>query len=153
MRFYSGVCVLVAVSVGLVAGACGSSNAGTGSGNDEPKCLAKAADTSCTPLYEPTFDNVFKNTLSTTCAAPGCHSGSQPTGGMALDEIDKAYTNILATSSTLDPRITPGDVTCGKVLVRLESKDKTYSMPPPPAELRNGEVCSIIQWIAMGAKR
>jgi hypothetical protein len=147
MRLYT-IRGLALVSLGLAAAACGSSD-----GSDEPTCLAKPASTDCTPLYAPTFDNVFNNALSMTCAAAGCHSGSQPKGNMALDQIEQAYTNLLAKSTTGDPRITPGDVTCGKVIVRLESKGKSYSMPPPPAALRDGEVCSIAQWIANGAKR
>ncbi len=148
MRFLTAFSGLIALSCAALAAACGSSN-----GSDEPTCLPAPASTTCTPLYEPTFDNVFMNTLSTTCAATGCHSGAQPTGNMALDEIEKAYTNITAKSTTGEPRIEKGNVQCGKVIVRLESKDKSYSMPPQGATLRDGEVCSIAQWIAMGAKR
>jgi hypothetical protein len=149
MRFFTAIRGLAAVALAALAAACGSSNASS----DEPTCLPEAVNTNCTALYEPTFDNVFKYTLSTTCAAPSCHSGSQPTGDMALDQIDRAYTNLLSKSTTGDPRITPGDVHCGKLIVRLESKGKSYSMPPPPAMLQDGALCSIAQWIAMGAMR
>jgi hypothetical protein len=149
MRSYTAIRGLIAAVLGIAAASCGSS----GTNDDEPSCLSHAVSTDdCTPLYEPTFDNVFKNTLSTTCAAPGCHSGSQPEAGMALDDIDRAYTNLLAKSTTGGPRITPGDVRCGKVIVRLESKDKSYSMPPL-TPLPDNQLCSIVQWIANGAMR
>jgi hypothetical protein len=150
MRFSSAICGVIASALaGVVVAACG----GDGGSSDEPTCLSKPVSTDCAPFYEPTFDNVWKNTLKTTCAASGCHSGSQPTGNMALDQEDQAYTNLMATSTTGEPRIKSGDVQCGKVIVRLNTKGKSYSMPPPPTSLSAGELCSIAQWIAKGATR
>jgi hypothetical protein len=141
-----GVC---GVFLGVLASACSSDNSTT---TGEPTCLAEAQSTDCTALYAPTFDAVFANTLSGTCAARECHRAPNPTGNMALDEIETAYTNLLAKSSTGEPRITPGDVKCGKVIVRLETPGESYSMPPG-RQLPATELCSIRQWIANGAKR
>lgn len=148
MRFHSAIYGVVAAGfVGVVGTACGSGN-----GDDEPACLPAPASTDCTRLYAPTFDNVWKNTLSTTCAAPGCHSGSMPTGDMALDNEDQAYTNLLTKSTTSEPRVTPNDVKCGKIIVRLHTKGQSYSMPPDQM-LDANTLCSITQWIANGAMR
>jgi len=132
----------------LALASCSSENTNTG----EPTCLAQAESTDCPALYAPTFDAVFKNTISTTCAATGCHREPNPTGNMALDEIETAYTNLLAKSPSGEPRVTPGDVKCGKVIVRLETAGASYSMPPG-RQLPEGELCSFRQWIANGAKR
>lgn len=126
---------------------------GGGNNDGEPTCLAAPVSTSCSALYEPTFDNVWKYTLSTTCAAAGCHSGSMPTGNMALDNEDQAYTNLISVKSANgEARVNPNDVQCGKVIVRLNSKNESYSMPPGMS-LDAGTLCSIDQWIANGAKR
>ena len=147
MRFSRAIFAFLALSVGYPIGGCSS-----GDGNSEPTCLSAAASTSCTPLYTPTFDNVWKNTLSKTCAATDCHSGATPKGNMALDDEDKAYTNLLGKSANGEPRVTAGDVKCGKVIVRTHTKGESYSMPPN-LPLGDTELCSLTQWIAMGAMR
>lgn len=134
----------------MVVAAC-SGDSGSNSG--EPKCLSKPVNTTdCTLKYDPTWDNVWQYTLKPTCAAPQCHSGASPQGNMNLEDKDQAYTNLLAKSTTGDPRVIPGDVMCGKALVRLNTKGESYSMPPPPRSLPDSELCSINKWIAMGAK-
>ena len=149
MRFHSAINGVVAAALAsVVAAACSSDG-----GSSEPTCLATAATTNCAPLYQPTFDNVWKYTLSVTCAAVDCHSGSQPTGNMALDQEDQAYANLLSKSANGEPRVNPRDVQCGKVIVRLHTPNEPYSMPPPPTSLDPGALCAITQWIANGAMR
>lgn len=76
-----------------------------------------------------------------------------PTGNMALDNEDQAYTNLISVKSANgEARVNPNDVQCGKVIVRLNSKNESYSMPPGMS-LDAGTLCSIDQWIANGAKR
>jgi hypothetical protein len=115
-------------------------------------CLARPASTDCQLTYEPTFDNVWTYTLSKTCAAPGCHSGSTPTGNMALDNEDQAYANLRANGTNGQPRVIAGDVTCGNVVVRLNTKNEPYSMPRGTS-LPSTDLCAIMQWIANGAMR
>jgi hypothetical protein len=134
----------------LAVASCSSDDPSPSTG--EPSCLAEAESTDCTATYQPTFDAVFKNTISRTCAAASCHREPTPAGNMALDEIDKAYTNLLAKSPSGEPRIIPGDVKCGKVIVRLETPNESYSMPPV-TPLPPGDLCSFRKWIANGAKR
>ena len=149
MSLHDAVQGFCGLSLGLLLSSCTSDNPAS----DEPGCLAMAGSTDCTALYEPTFDNVFKYTLSRTCAATGCHREPNPRADMALDEIEMAFTNLRADSPSGEPRIIPRDVKCGKLIVRLETKGATYSMPPPPARLSDLELCSIRQWDANGAER
>jgi Planctomycete cytochrome C len=131
-------------------------------GESEPTCLNEAADATCTvALYgihdgklAPTFQDVFDNTLKQTCGASSCHSGDAPQGGLKLDDINAAYTGLLATNAEGERRVIPGDVTCGKVIVRLESVDKPWSMPPGHgSHLDDKELCAIRHWIKDGANR
>jgi hypothetical protein len=151
MRFNSAICgVIASALVGVIAAACGGD--GNGSSSAPPMCLANAVSTDCTPTYAPTFDNVWQYTLKKTCAVSGCHSGSMPTGNMALDNEDMAYTNLLAKGTNSEQRVMPSNVTCGDVVVRLNSKNESYSMPRGTS-LPTGDLCSIMQWIAMGATK
>jgi hypothetical protein len=115
-----------------------------------PTCLAEPVDMACMPQYAPTYANVFKYTLARTCAQSGCHEGNMPQGGLRLDDIDEAYTNLLDKPAG---RIIPGDLACGKVIVRLETKGASWSMPRGQEQLALEERCSIRQWIANGAER
>jgi hypothetical protein len=145
--------------VALLAGAALGGCAG-GSGPTEPTCLAAPADVTCTSaLYglhggqiAPTFQEVFDNTIAKVCAASGCHSGASPQAGLKLDDIDTAYKALLATNAAGERRVIPGDVKCGKVLVRLETAGETWSMPPG-AHLDEQTLCSIRHWIKDGAPR
>jgi hypothetical protein len=108
-----------------------------------PSCVT--VETSCSPLYAPTFDNVFASTLKTTCGSMlgSCHS----TGGrgkMSLADPATAY------ASLLDGRVTPGDPGCSEMIVRTDAPGKDYQMPPG-FNLGAAERCSLIQWVAAGA--
>ena len=136
----------------VVASACGSTKSPT----PEPTCLAANPDATCTdPLYPPNFKDLFDNTLLRTCSngggpTAGCHSAPYPEAGFELDDIDTAYANILAKSTTGEPRVIPNDVKCGKVIVRLETAGEPWSMPPDD-HLNDQTLCAITQWIKSGA--
>lgn len=115
-----------------------------------PTCLAEPVDDACMAQYEPNFDNVFKYTLARTCSQGGCHEGTMPQGGLKLDDIDEAYTNLLDPTAG---RVKPGDLACGKMIVRLETKGEAWSMPRGQNQLALAERCSIRQWISQGAAR
>ncbi len=129
---------------------CGSKDATGG----EPTCLSTPANAACTdPLYPPTFENLFTETLFPTCSHSdlgGCHGGSNPEAGLKLDDIDTAYADLLATNAEGQRRVIPGDVSCGKVIVRLESVGDPWSMPPGD-HLDDQTLCAIVQWIKKGA--
>lgn len=101
--------------------------------------------TSCTPQYEPTFDQVYANTLSPSCAIAGCHGGDVGQGGLAMGaDPDAAYRALLGY-------VTPGDPGCSVVVEHLEPEG--FGDMPPGITLSEEERCSIRQWIANGADR
>jgi hypothetical protein len=155
-RFSLGVlsrsCLLVGAIGAFGPAACGSKDDGDG----QPACLSKPADATCTTaLYglqsngqiDPSFQDVFDKTLSTACGVSGCHAAPNPQNGLELDQIDAAYKGLVT-----DGRVTPGDVECGNLIVRLETAGQTWSMPQG-SHLDDETLCSIRHWIKNGAKR
>jgi hypothetical protein len=108
-----------------------------------PACVT--VETSCSPLYEPTFQNVYSRTLQNGCggALGACH-GANPVGGMSLVNPSTAYTSLL------DGRVKAGDASCSEIIVRTNAPGKDYQMPPG-ITLGEPERCSLIQWVAAGA--
>ena len=106
-------------------------------------------DPSCTPLYEPTYDNVYAITLSQKCGVSNaCHAGARPQAGMDLSDHDGAF------DALLDPdrhRVLPGDPRCSEVVERIEN-DGDFQMPPGDP-LDPSERCAIAKWIAAGASK
>ena len=114
-------------------------------GADEPECLNLAVD--CTPLYTPTFDEIHARTIAPSCALAGgaCHASEGGRGGLAMSDIEGAYSQLLL-------RVEPGSAACSPLIVRLESSDPNVSMPPG-RRLPDAERCAIAKWIEMGALR
>jgi hypothetical protein len=109
-----------------------------------PSCII--VDTTCAPLYAPTFDNVYTMTLKNTCgsALSSCHSAAGRQGGMSFQDEQHAYDALLAG------RVMPSNPGCSKMIVRTDSPGASYQMPPGDA-LGEPERCALIQWIAAGA--
>jgi hypothetical protein len=116
------------------------------SGDDSGEC-ATNVPSQCTPLYDPTFDNVYTRTLKPTCSLGGCHAPDSAQGGLAIDTEDAAYDAL-----TKGGFVKGGDAECSLVVERITSSDSSESMPPG-APLSAAEQCSIITWIRNGAKR
>jgi hypothetical protein len=121
-------------------------------GNDPPpKCIT--VDTTCAPGYVPTFDNVYKNTISPSCAqSASCHAASGHMGGLDMSDEATAYSNLMMQAH-IDPsraRVTPGDPACSLMIVRTDSPGASYQMPPgdPLSAL---ERCALVHWVACGA--
>lgn len=110
-------------------------------------------DPACAPLYPPTFDNVFKQTLAATCAQAGssCHASGGAKGGLVFEEIERSYELLLGTPGG-EPRVIPGDISCSVLMRRIEHPSETLQMPPGKP-LSDAERCAIQQWIANGAPR
>lgn len=117
-----------------------------GCSGDDETCLT--VDSSCQPLYEPTFDEVFSRTLAVKCGVPGgaCHAAEGARGGLVLDDPEQAH------SMLLDGRVVPGDPGCSPLVQRLESRQAGFGMPPGNP-LTEAERCALIRWIADGAER
>jgi hypothetical protein len=106
-------------------------------------------DLECTPQYEPTFDNIYNNTLQGTCGLPGsvCHAAEGAQGGLVLDDPDTAYELLVESAGA---RVIPGDAACSELTRRIDPKGPGPRMPPG-GMLDPGEVCAIEQWIQAGA--
>jgi hypothetical protein len=116
-----------------------------------PACVDFDAS-SCAPLYAPTFDDVFTRTLVPSCATGGgsCHASASALGardnGFFVDDTDATHARVTADF------VEAGDAQCSPIVVRLLVDDPDLRMPPG-GELAEGEICSVAQWIEMGAMR
>lgn len=112
-------------------------------GCDGGKCVELPA--TCTSQYTPTFDGVWDNTLSTTCALSGCHATGQ--GGLTMgDTPDAAYAALLDGGY-----VEPGDPECSLIVSRIEPTG--IGGMPPGTVLVEEERCAVATWIRNGASR
>ena len=108
----------------------------------------------CSPLYPPSFDEVYANTLTPKCAIGGtsCHGDGNASSGLDLSgSADAAYAALISPEQGA-PYIVPGDTHCGHLIYHLEST-KPGAMMPPGSQLSEEERCAIRKWIASGAQR
>lgn len=118
-------------------------------GGEEPTpstCL-ETLDHQCTPLYEPTYDQVFRQTLMPKCGVGNgsCHDPTGGNGGLVISEAAATYDALLDGS-----RVLPGDPECS-LLIRVVEGHPSVSSMPPGAALSAEERCALIQWVASGA--
>jgi cytochrome c len=121
-----------------------------GCGGEE--CIT--VEVTCDPLYEPSFANVFANTLSPKCGTDGstCHSSEGHKNGLILDQIDTAYAELLGMAGDGDtPRVDPGNPECSEMIRRIHAT--SGDLMPPRARLSDAERCALVQWVANGAPR
>lgn len=115
-----------------------------GSGEDDyaPQCVEIDYE-GCALLYPPTWEQVWQQTISTTCANGGsaCHAGDV---GLTFGDQDTAYTGLMH-------EIVAGDPACSPLMLRLESDDPSFRMPPGNTPLSASARCSIATWILNGA--
>lgn len=113
-------------------------------GDDPPECIE--VDLSCAPLYVPTFDNVYANTLTDGCGGMrvACHSAEGQKGGMSFEDPETAYAALLAG------RVKPGDASCSEMIVRIHALGESYQMPPG-SPLSEAERCAVTRWVQEGA--
>lgn len=120
--------------------------AGCPSEEAPPACVT--VDTACSPLYAPTFDNIYNNTLRAGCGSGlgSCHSANAA-GELSLADPAAAHGELL------DGRVVPGDPGCSELVVRTGASGKDYQMPPGSslAALSAAERCSLILWVEAGA--
>lgn len=121
--------------------------AGCPSGDEQPP-MCITVDTSCAPLYPPTFANVYNNTLKPSCGSTNssCHSAAGMKGGLSFADEQTAYDGLLNT------RVTAGDAACSEMVVRTSSPGSDYTMPPGSA-LSAPARCSLLLWVHNGAQR
>jgi len=122
-----------------------------GCGDEGGECLL-AVTTDCAVSYEPTYANIFNNTLRPTCGGPGvsCHGEDGRRGGLVFSSESESYELLLGLSDGRS-RVIAGDPDASLLLQRLECSSPLPRMPlnsdPLPATAR----CAIAKWIAAGA--
>lgn len=141
-----------ASSVAVVAGALLLPACEEGNGDDgAPACVPRDAF-ACTPLYEPTWDRVFAQTIEPRCGTAGaaCHAEPSATGAQGGFLV----TDMAATHATLlDGFVVPGDAACSDVMIRLDTDDELLRMPPGSQALDEDERCAVARWIEEGASQ
>jgi len=150
------------------------SNSGNAiSSHQPPSCvdqaLAEQFIQECTPLYEPTWANVYEfefkphTTMQAQsgCGQPGlaCHGQGEQDGQIVWGEGahtglgfvgDAAQTHALLLNSQ-PPFIDPLNLSCSPLVVRMQTEDNNYWMPPGPQTYDSRRRCSMLRWIAQGA--
>ncbi len=132
---------LAALAVALAATGCPASGP-----SPPPSCeVGKVDPATCAPLYPPTFENVYRTTITRSCGGnrSACHTATGD-GNMDLSNITVAYESLLAG------RVTPGDAACSELVVRVTGVGADYQMPQG-SPLSASEQCAIAQWVDHGA--
>jgi len=103
----------------------------------------------CLPLFEPTYEAVFENTLVPSCGQGGvaCHATEGQKGGFVVSDIETTYSALID-----EGRVLPNDASCSPLVFRTETNDAELAMPPG-VQLSEAERCAIQAWINAGAKR
>ncbi len=132
---------LFAVATLFAAAAAGCDGGGL------PRCVT--IEPSCTPRYQPTFANVYNNTLRESCGSQSvaCHSAAGRQGGLSLEGAEVAYQQLTGGGTQ---RVVAGDPACSEIVVRMHGTGESYLMPPG-SPLPAADRCAIEQWIADGA--
>ncbi len=122
-------------------------SASTACGEDELVCVD--VDPACSPLYAPTWDNVYANTILPKCGTGGgaCHEGASARGGLRLDDP------VIAHQQLTDPAagyVIVGDVSCSELIQRVNTASSSLLMPRG-ARLAASERCALAQWVLAGA--
>ncbi len=112
-----------------------------------PSTCLEPLDLQCTPLYEPTYEQVFRQTLMPKCGVGNgsCHDPSGANGGLVVSEAEATHEALLEGG-----RVLPGDPECS-LLIRVVEGHPSVSSMPPGTPLSTEERCALIQWVASGA--
>jgi hypothetical protein len=133
----------------LWGGAC----SGTAVDNPQPapSCV-QDLDTSCAVLHDPPlYSTIYKDIIQPQCTlGSGCHSTNGAMGGLVLANAEDTYDALLGLKGGTK-RVVPRDAACSPLMVRLESHDANFQMPPG-SRLTDAERCDFVKWIQAGAQ-
>lgn len=150
--------VTTAVGLACAIAACNGDDDPDEASSDDASALPDCInfDTAgCDLLYEPTFDNVYAQTLLPTCATmtASCHSDAQSPGAVDHDLFfaGAADSHMRLLQDRGDETfVRANDPSCGVLSVRLRTDDEVLRMPSG-SMLLDTEICSVLTWIANGA--
>ena len=119
----------------------------------EPEESCIETDPDCSALYEASFDQVFEQTLASSCGVGGgsCHGAEGGQAELFFSEADEAW-ELLTEDRGSGPLVIPGEAGCSPLIQILRSDDESALMPPG-SPLSDAEICAIEQWIDDGAER
>lgn len=111
-----------------------------------PSCAT--VETACAPLYQPTFANVYANTIQRGCGSEraACHSAAGE-ANLSFADVDTAYAALRDHGHVI-----AGDASCSELVVRIVGVGEDYQMPPGDP-LSAAEACAVVQWVQAGAQR
>lgn len=109
-----------------------------------PECTTTELDASCLPQYQPTFQNVFTNTIVADCGSDkgNCHGPGNSESGLSFANATQAYQSLTSV-------VKPGSPECSELIVRTHDTGQDYTMPPDRA-LGESERCALLQWVLAG---
>ena len=128
---------------------------GLASCTTSPPACVQGLSLDCQPLFDPpSYQAIFDQIFAPTCATGSgtCHTVDGHKNGLVFADADAAYGLLLSPPDT-SPRVRPGDPSCSLLMIRLESNDPDFRMPPGDTPLLPAARCDIVQWIAAGAAR
>jgi hypothetical protein len=122
----------------------------SGCAGEQWECVTESTD--CAALYEPTYTNVYENTIRRSCGAGelSCH-GEVSSSDLDFSTIDSTY-NLLIGSSETNAYVVPGEPNCSLLTVRIDQANAEDAMPPG-MPLGEAERCAVRQWVEQGALR
>jgi hypothetical protein len=140
---------VLALALALVG--CTPDTADSDDGSDVPECVEYELD-GCMALYPATYDEIWTQTLSDSCAEVGsaCHAQNGSGGavnGLVFVDPQASWDHMIS-----EALVVPGDPLCSPLFVRLATDDIAIRMPPGSSGLNPGAICSIGTWITEGAE-
>lgn len=108
-----------------------------------PECTTTELDSACLPQYQPTFQNVYSNTIMVDCGynKGACHSDSGDSG-LSFADMQSAYDGLVA-------HVKANNAQCSELIVRTHDSGQDYTMPPDKP-LAESERCALLQWVLAG---
>jgi len=125
---------------------------GGSSSSAAPACVPGLTPSCAATYAPPAFPTIFANILQPNCATGmgTCHTSDYGAGGLVFADQTTSYQLLLGTNTGV-AYVIPGNPGCSTLMERLESTDPSYHMPRGPNFLSDGDLCTIVQWIAGGA--
>jgi hypothetical protein len=122
------------------------------SGPASPSCVSGLSSDCAASYSPPAFAMIFTGILQPNCAVGTgtCHTPDFVAGGVVFADQTDSY-NLLLGMGGGTAYVLPGDPGCSVLMERLESTDPSFHMPRGTNFLSSGDLCTIIQWISMGA--
>lgn len=141
------------VVAGLIASAMAAASCSSPDPDPSPACAT--LNTSCQALYDPpSYTTIYTKIFQPTCAAGTgtCHTSDAGArrGGLFFEDQVQAYQLLLGKTDG-KARVLPANPGCSILAQRIVSKDPAFRMPPGSQGLLDGEICTIVKWLAAGA--